>query len=172
MNPKLLLCLALVLSGCLIGLFNPQSACGYEVVTQINHANLKTDCSFLKIKTVRFGSTNNPAVWFTVIVIPKNKQKSEHVDKIYLGRLDISDTNGFIAGTSVHWRKLEGELPDVPKPLRAKCVVFEFVVGDKYLEKSEFNVEEFSAEEKTGEALIGGSPTEYIFNLKEFDDEK
>ncbi|HTB86166.1 MAG TPA: hypothetical protein VK742_21140 [Candidatus Sulfotelmatobacter sp.] len=171
MKPKLLLCLALVLSGCLLGLFNPQSACGYEVVTQINHANLK-NYSFLKIKTARLNFTNNSAVWFTVIVIPKNKQKSEHVDKIYLGRLVISDTNGFIAGTSVQWRKFEGELPDVPKPLRAKCVVFEFVVGDKYLEKSEFKVEEFSAEEKTGEALIGGSPTEYIFNLKEFDDEK
>ena len=56
---------------------------------------------------------------------------------------------------------------------RVLCVLSGgFTAGGKYLEKSEFNVEEFLADEKTGEALIGGSPTDYIFNLKEFADEK
>jgi hypothetical protein len=160
MKPKLLLCLALVLSGWLPGFFNPQSAYGFEAVIQINHANLKTDCSFLKIKTVHYGSSNNPGVFFTVFVIPKAKQKSEHVDRAYLGHLGISDTNGFIAGASVERRK------------RDKFVVFQFSVSSKYLEKSEFNVEEVLVNEKTGDVSGDGAPVEYVFNLKEFADEK
>jgi hypothetical protein len=159
MKLKLILGLALV-----IFTFAAQRACGFAAEIQINHANLKTDYSFLKIKTVRIDYTNNPVVFFTVVVIPKDKHY------IYSGNLEISDTNiaghGYIARTSVQARKLLGGRFDeeIPKSLRDKCVVFEFAVAAKYLATSEFRVEEFYNE--------FGSPADYIFNLKEFADEK
>ncbi len=149
MKPKLFLCLALVVFTFAAG----QSAHGFEAVIQINHANLKTDYSFLKIKALHSGSTNNPVVLFTVFITPKAKQN-------YLGHLSICDTNGFIAGASVEGRK------------RDKCVVFQISVSTKYLEKSEFNVEEVLVNEKPADAAGDGAPVEYIFNLKEFADEK
>jgi hypothetical protein len=165
MKLKLILCLALVLSG----VFATQCAYGYVAEIQINHANLKTDFSFLKIKTVRINFTNDDVVVFTVIVTPKDKQQSEHFE----GLLEISDTNigshGYIAQTLVQARKLLNQLPiqEIPKPLRSKCVVFQFSVVVKYLETSEFRVEE-----TTGDVAGDGAPVDYIFNLKEFADEK
>lgn len=164
MKPKFLLCLALVVFTFAAG----QSAYGFEAVIQINHANLKTDFSFLKIKTVRIDSTNNSMVFFTVVVIPKDKHF------IYSGNLEISDANtgshGYIVNTGVQPRRLTGgtiggtKFDDIPKSLRTKCIVFEFGVGAKYLETSKFSVEENYDE--------FSSPTDYIFNLKEFADEK
>ena len=104
MKPKFLLCLALALNG----IFAVQRACGYVAEIQINHANLKTDYSFLKIKTVRLNFTNNPVVFFTVIVMPKDKQQQS---KHFKGRLDIydaslKDSHKIIGYTSVGARKL------------------------------------------------------------------
>ena len=166
MKFKLILCLALVLSG----IFAMQRAYGLVVEIQINHANLKTDFSFLKIKTAHINFTNDEVVVFTVIVIPEDKQQPEHFE----GRLEISDTNigshhGYIAQTWVQGRKLLNEWPieEIPKWLRPKCVVFQFDVSVKYLETSEFRVEE-----TTGDVAGDGAPVDYIFNLKEFADEK
>jgi hypothetical protein len=157
MNSKLLLCLALVLSG----IFATQHAYGYVAEIQIKPANLKTDYSFLKIKTVRLGFTNDRVVLFTVVVTPKDKrQQSEHFE----GNLGINDTNGYIASTSVQARA-GGFTEDIPKPLRGKCIVFQFTVAAKYLETSEFRVEETYGE-------LDGAPVDYIFKLKEFADEK
>jgi hypothetical protein len=148
MKPKIILCLALVLSGGL-------SAFGYVAEIQINHTNLIKDYSFLQISAVR--NTNNETVFFTVTVIPKEKQQSEY----FSGHLRISDTNtgtqGFIAQTSVAARM-------VPKGLRSKSISFQFLVSAKYLETSEFRVQETASEFY--------SPTDYCFNLKEFADEK
>jgi hypothetical protein len=52
----------------------------------------------------------------------------------------------------------------VPKGSRSKSISFQFLVSAKYLKTSEFRVEETAGE--------FDSPTDYIFNLKEFDDEK
>jgi hypothetical protein len=160
MKPKIILCLALVF----LCSFATQRACGSVIEIQINHADLKTNFSFLKIRTVHINFTNNEVVFFTVVVIPKDKHY------IYSGNLEISDTNtgshGYIVQTSVQARKLTGGtiIDEIPKPLRAKCIVFEFGVAVKYLETSEFRVEEFYNE--------FASPTDYCFNLKEFADEK
>ena len=163
MKPKLILCLALVLSG----VFASQRAYGYVAEIQINHANLKADFSFLKIKTVHINLTNDEVVFFTVMVIPKDKQQSERFE----GHLEINDasikgSHKVIAYTLVEARKLtDGTIiEEIPKQLRAKCVVFQFSVAVKYLETSEFRVEETSGE--------FDSPTDYCFNLKEFADEK
>jgi hypothetical protein len=153
MKPKLILCLALVLSG----IFATQRACGFVAEIQINHTNLIKDYSFLQISAVRIHYTNNETVFFTVTVIPKEKQRLEYFE----GHLEIRDTNigslGFIAGTSVAARM-------VPKGLRSKSISFQFSVSAKYLVTSEFRVEEIAGE--------FDSPTDYIFNLKEFADEK
>jgi hypothetical protein len=164
MKPKFILCLALVLSGS----FTTQRAYGYVAEIRINHANLKTDYSFLKIKTVRLNFTNDPVVFFTVIVMPKGKrQQSEH----FKGNLEINDasmTNSqkVICYTSVEARKLTGGtiFDEIPKSMRAKCIVFEFGVAVKFLETSEFRVEETAGE--------FDPLADYCFNLKEFADDK
>jgi hypothetical protein len=172
MNSKFILYLAFVLNG----IFATQRAYSYGVEIQINHANLKTDYSFLKIKTVCLNFTNNPVVVFTVIVVPKNKQYNysiipENKHYSYSGTLEISDansgSNGYIAQTSVQARKLpRGQvIEEIPKALRDKCVVFEFGVAVKYLATSEFRVEEIYGE-------FDDAPQDYIFNLKEFAEEK
>src|SRR5580704_18463548 len=162
MRSKLLLCLALVLSG----LFATQCAYGFVAEIQINHANLKTYCPVVTIKTTRPNWTNDEVVFFTVIVFPKDKQRSDH----FSGRLEISDTDVgkhfFIALTMVEPRKYLGLLnEEVPKSLQDKCIKFEFGVAVKYLQTSEFRVEETYGGPD-------GAPTDYIFNLKEFADEK
>jgi hypothetical protein len=144
MKPKLLLCLALVLSGG----FATQCTYGYEVEYQINHTNLTNDFSFLQISAARIHYTNNETVFFTVIVTPKVKQQSEHFE----GHLGISDSHGFIAATLVEAKA------------RSKSIAFQFLVSAKYLETSEFKIEEIAGE--------FASPTDYCFNLKEFADEK
>jgi hypothetical protein len=144
MKPKLILCLALVLSGG----FATQHAYGFVAEIQINHTNLTNDFSFLQISAARTHFTNNETVFFTVIVTPKVKQQPEH----FGGFLEISDSHGFIAQTLVGAKA------------RSKSMVFQFLVSAKYLETSEFRVEESRG--------IGASPTDYIFNLKEFADEK
>jgi hypothetical protein len=153
MKPKLLLCLALVLSG----IFTTQRAYGFVAEIQINHTNLVKDYSFLQISAVRIPYTNNETVFFTVTVTPPKKQQSEY----FLGYLTISDTNtgsqGFIAQTSVAARM-------VPKGSLSKSISFQFSVCAKYLKTSEFRVEEIASE--------FASPTDYCFNLKEFADEK
>jgi hypothetical protein len=164
MKSKPLFCLALVLSGILPSFFATQSAYGYVAEVQINHTSLKTDFTFLKIKTIRLNFTNDPVIIFTVVVMPKDKHY------IYSGNLKISDTNigshDYIVQTSVQARKLTGGLiiDEIPKSLRAKCMVFEFGVAVKYLEMSKFCVQENYDK--------FGSPTDYCFNLKEFADEK
>ena len=167
MKPKLILCHALVLSGIFLCFFATQSAYGFVGEIQINHTNLKSDYSFLKIKTVHLNFTNNPVVFFTVIVIPKDKrQQSEHFEG-HLGINDpsIKDIHKVIGYTSVEARKFTGTIiEEIPKPLRDKCIAFEFGVAVKYLEASEFRVEEMAGE--------FASPTDYCFNLKEFADEK
>jgi len=167
MNPKILLCLALVLSGGLFGFFTPQCAYGYVAEIHLNHSDLKTDFSFLKIQTVRLNFTNDEMVAFTVVVMPKDK----HLPENFHGRLDINDagikgSHNSIANMSVRAFKLTGGtiMNEIPKPLRAKCVVFYFSVAAKYLEASEFRVEETTS--------MFASPTDYIFNLKEFAGEK
>jgi hypothetical protein len=162
MKSKLLLCLTLVFSCS----FATQRAYGYVAEVQINHANLKTDYSFLKIKTKHINLTNNEVVNFIVVVIPKDK------DYIYSGTLWINDasikgSHKTICDTLVQARKLTARtmIDEIPKPLRAKCIVFEFNVAVKYLETSEFWVEESYGEFDAG-------PTDYCFNLKEFADEK
>ena len=65
MKAKIILCLALVLSG----VFVTESLCAYEVEIQLNHTNLKTNFSFLEIKTFHISYTNNDVVAFTVLVI-------------------------------------------------------------------------------------------------------
>jgi hypothetical protein len=154
MKPKLILWLALVLSG----ICATQRAYGFVAEIQINHTNLIKDYSFLQISAVRIHYTNNETVFFTVTVTPKEKQQPEHFE----GHLSISDTNtgslGFIAGTSVAARM-------VPKGSRSKSISFQFSVSAKYLETSEFRVEETHGE-------LDGAPADYIFNLKEFADEK
>jgi len=87
-------------------------------------------------------------VFFTVIVTPKVKQQSEHFE----GHLGISDSHGFIAATLVEAKA------------RSKSIAFQFLVSAKYLETSEFKIEEIAGE--------FASPTDYCFNLKEFADEK
>ncbi len=162
MKPKLILCLALVF----FCSFATQRAYGYVAEIQINHANLKTDFSFLKIKTAHINFTNNEVVFFTVVVIPKDKHY------IYSGNLEINDasikgSHKVIGDTSVEARQLTGGtiFDEIPKPLRAKCIVFEFGVAVKFLETSEFRVEESYGE-------FDGGPSDYIFNLKEFADER
>ncbi|MGD0252485.1 MAG: hypothetical protein ABSC01_07285 [Verrucomicrobiota bacterium] len=154
MKAKIILCLALVLSG----IFATQCAYGFVSEVQINHTNLIKDYSFLQINTVRIHYTNNETILFTVTVTPKEKQQSEHFE----GFLKINDTNigghGFIAQTSVGARM-------IPKALRSKSISFQFLVSAKYLETSEFRVEETYGE-------LDGAPVDYIFNLKEFADEK
>jgi len=162
MKPKLLLGLALVLN-MLIFLSATQPAYGYEVFIQLNHTNLNTDYSFLQITAVRNHSTNNEAVFFTVVVIPKDKHQPEN----FTGRLVIRDTHlnkpdDFIAQTSVRAGKWPGGLgfETVPKSLRSKCIAFQFLVAAEHLEKSEFLIEETP--------YPMASPTAYCFNLKEF----
>src|SRR5665647_2438813 len=89
MKPKLLLGLALVLGGALFFLSAIQPAYGYEVVIQLNHTNLNTDYSFLQITAVRNHSTNNEMVFFTVIVMPKDKHQPEN----FTGLLVIRDSH-------------------------------------------------------------------------------
>jgi hypothetical protein len=167
MKPKLLLGLALVLCGGLFFLSATQQAYGYEVVIQLNHTNLNTDYSFLQITAVRNHSTNNEMVFFTVIVMPKDKHQPEN----FTGLLVIRDSHlnkpdDFIAQTSVRARKWPGGpgLEAIPKSLWSKCIAFQFLVAAKYLETSEFVVEETPYKY--------GSPTGYCFNLKEFAEEK
>jgi hypothetical protein len=148
MNPKIILCLALVLSG----IFASQRTYGYEEEIRINHANLKTDCSFLKIETVRINLTNDPVVFFTVIVIPKDKrQQSEHFEG-HLEINDASDSHKIIGYTTVEAHK------------KANGIAFQFGIAVKYLETSEFRIEEQAGE--------FASPMGYYFNLKEFADDK
>jgi hypothetical protein len=167
MKPKLILCLALVLSGGLFFLSATQPVYGYEVLIQLNHTNLNTDYSFLRVTAVRNHSTNNEMVFFTVIAMPKDKHQPEN----FTGLLMIRDSHlnkpdDFITQTSVRARKWPAgrDLEAVPKPLRSKCIAFQFLVAAKYLETSEFMVEETPYKY--------GSPTGYCFNLKEFAEEK
>jgi len=162
MKSKIILCLALVLSG----IFAKESLCAYEVEIQLNHSNLKTNFSFLEIKTVHISYTNNEVVAFTVLVIQTNK--SENIT----GCLEVRETNSkgsnnYIVYTSVQGQKLTGGsiIDGIPEPLRSKCVVFHFSVAAKYLETSAFRIEETAGK-------FGSSPVDYCFNLKEFADEK
>jgi hypothetical protein len=75
MKPKLLPGLALVLSGTLFFLSATQPVYGYEVLIQLNHTNLNTDYSFLQITAVRNNATNSEVVFFTVVVIPRDKHQ-------------------------------------------------------------------------------------------------
>ncbi len=103
---------------------------------------------------------------FTVVAIPKNKSEN------FRGYLEVRNTNAkgdnnYIAYTSVQGRKLTGGgiIKEIPEALRSKCVVFQFNIAVKYLETSEFRVEQTIGE-------FGDEPTDYCFNLKEFADEK
>ena len=167
MKPKLLLVLALVLGGSLFGLLAPQRAYGFVAEVQMNHTNLNTHFSFLKVKTVRLNFTNDEMVAFTVLVMPKDKHQPEN----FHGNLEVYDSSikgshHAIVSTTVQAHKMASGimLEEIPKPLRGKCVVFYFSIASKYLEASQFRVEE-----TTG---MFGSPTDYCFNLKEFADEK
>ncbi|MGA2684912.1 MAG: hypothetical protein ABSF51_07650 [Verrucomicrobiota bacterium] len=158
--------------GCMIFYFlAAQCAKGYMEVIQINHTNLKTYCSFLKIKAVPIHQTNNECIVFTVSVIPTEKQQSD----LFEGILYIGTTNDFVAQASVQPERIFGGayMPerilgsrlakDIPKQLKAKCVMFQFDVGVKYLAKSQFTVEEIPGP---------GGGTAYTFDLKDFADDK
>jgi hypothetical protein len=156
MKPKLLLCLALVLSGIIFYSFATLNAYGFVAEIQINPANLKTDYSFLKINTVRVVFTNNPVVYFTVIVTPKDKrQQSDNFEgNLTINDPSIKDSHKVIGYTSVTARKSTDG-----------TIRFHFGIAVKYLETSEFRVEESYGK-------FGDAPIDYIFNLKEFADEK
>jgi hypothetical protein len=156
MKSKLILCLALVLSGMIFYSFATLNAYGSTVEIQINHANLKTDYSFLKINTSRVLFTNNPVLYFTVTVIPKDKrQQADNFEgTLTINDPSIKDSHTVIGYTSVNARKL----PDGK-------IMFSFGIAVKYVETSEFRVEESYGK-------FGDAPVDYIFNLKEFADEK
>lgn len=163
MKPKLILSLALVLSGTLFFLSATQPAYSYEVLIPLNHTNLNTDYSFLQITAVRNHPTNNEAVLFTVVVIPKDKHQPEN----FTGLLVIRDSQqrepgDFIAQTSVRAKKWPGGpgFESIPKSMRSNCIAFQFLVAAKHLEKSEFVIEETP--------YPMASPTAYCFDLKEF----
>jgi hypothetical protein len=167
MKPKSLLCLALVLSGGLIGCFNSQSAYGYQEQIRLNPANLKSDYSFVRISTLHLNLTNDEMVVYYVVVMPKDGHKPANFE----GFLDVKDSNikgryNYIASTSVPFRKLSGGPPaeGIPESLKAKCVVFQFSIAAKYLEASEFRVEEALGKFDAGPM--------YCFNLKEFTADK
>jgi hypothetical protein len=167
MKRKLILGLALVLSGSLFGLLAPQRAYGFVAEVQLNHTNLNTHYSFLKIKTVRLNFTNDEMVAFTVLVMPKDKHQPENFHaSLEVNDSSINGSHHAIVSTTVQAHQLAGGImmEEIPKPLRGKCVVFYFSVAAKYLEASEFRVEE-----TTG---MFDSPTDYCFNLKEFAGEK
>ena len=157
MKPKLILCLALAV----FTFAARQSAYGYEVPFEINRTNINTDFSFLLIKAVHYNynKTNDETVMFTIIVMPRDNHQPEN----FYGLLTVMDGKKHIVTTSL-WRTPKGQVrqyPDIPKPLRAKAVMFEFYISAKYLSDSEFKLEEGP----------DNGPS-YFFKLKEFDDEK
>ncbi len=159
MNSKIILCLAPVLIGGLLGLFAPQDAFGYDVPIEINHTNIKTDYSFLLIKAVHYLGTNDEMVIFRVVVMPKHKRWPDD----FSGLLTIKNGEKYIAIAAVNKSSKGGLIndPDIPKPLRAKSVEFRFYVSDKYLSDSEFRL------------IEGPTPSQsYSFKLKEFADKK
>ena len=139
--------------------FTMQCAEGYVADVPINHTNLKTDFSFLKIKALHIHRTNDEYIVFIVSVIPTKHQASSHFE----GILYISSTNDFVAQASVQAGKVSDErlLKDVPERLKSKCVMFEFGVSAKYLTKSQFTVEETTSP-------LPASATAYEISLKDF----
>ena len=154
MKPKLLLCLALVVS-----MFAARQVYGYDVPFEINRKNINTDYSFLLIKAVHYNKTNDDTVIFTIIVMPRDNHQPDN----FYGVLTVMDGKKHIVTTGL-WRTPKGQVrqyPDIPKPLRAKAVMFEFNISAKFISDSSVKLEEGPD--------LGPS---YFFKLKEFDDEK
>lgn len=163
MKPKFPLCFALIVSGSLLGCFNPLTANGFQAQIQIQPENLKSDYSFVRISTLHLNLTNDEMVVFYIVVMPKDGHKPANFE----GFLDVKDSSvkgryNYIASTSVPFRKLSGGPPaeGIPESLITKCVVFQFSIAAKYLEASEFRLEEALGKFDAGPM--------YCFNLKEF----
>ena len=154
MKPKLILCLALVLSGVWFGFFDPQQACGYDVPFEINPTNIITDFSFLLVKSAHYGTTNDDMVIFRLVVMPKDKHQPDD----FGGVLTIKEGEKYVAIVELSKSPKGGRhiYPDIPKSLMAKSVEVEFFVSSKYLSNSTVALQE---------GLVGPS---YMFKLKEF----
>ena len=161
MKSKLLLCLELVLGGCLIPLV--VHAFWATNTTYPNDISLKTP--FVRVvPSHRYGITNNLCVFFYIYVLPKDKPDV----KSFWGELWVRGNAGnVIAKSSMQPKKHSGPVPDaVPKSWAGKCIQFEFMVATNYLSDSEFDLS------KTVDPELGSAGTVYQFNLKEFAAEK
>jgi hypothetical protein len=165
MKPKLILCLALVLSGFLC----PQNLQAFIAIIPLNQTNIAAEAPFIRIASIRGGLTNNPVTYFTVFVLLKDNMKGELVS----GFLTVNDNSGkgfesILAYTQVPAKELpDGFVPkDAPKSWTGKCKAYSFSVATSLLAHSKFSVE------YTNDPKWGTSGTDYTFTLREFADEK
>jgi hypothetical protein len=163
MKSKLLLCLALVLSGC----FYSRTAHAYVALIPLNRTNIATTAPFLRIVSTHYGLTNNPITEFSVFVLLKNKSDVETTSGILTVKdAQQKDSDTYIVNTLVQSRKLPGGVTSIPKSWAGKCIVFRFAVATRLLGNSDFCVEQMDDPKFPG----GGEVFE--FNLQEFADEK
>jgi hypothetical protein len=141
MKPKLLPCLALVLSVAF-----PQAHGMQTPPIELTATNLATDYSFIIIKTIHIPKPGNESDYFTVIVMPKKGHKPRNFE----GRLEICDKEKLICGTQV-----------VPSDRGDKSISFSFLVSIDYLATSGFSLVEPLH-------VLEDNPTTYHFNLKDF----
>ena len=144
MKPKLLLGLALVLSG----LFQASSAHAVSMWTQLDTTNLNSQRLVFKIKTEKA----DDSVRFQIQIEPKSATLSPILD----ANLTVFDGDKKIVECSVE------------KAPRDKGVVYEFTVSSKYLAKSQFTFGNMA--ESNGHPMPAGDF--YWFYLKDFANEK
>jgi hypothetical protein len=144
MKPKLILCLALVLSG----LFHPLSAQAVSMWTQLNSTNLNNQRLAFTIKADK---TEN-GVHFRVTIESKSATLSKFLD----AHLTVCDREKQIIECAVE------------KTPRNKGVVYEFTVSSEFLAKSQFTFGNMA--ESNGQPMPAGDF--YWFYLKDFTDEK
>ncbi len=125
MKPKLILCLALVLS-----ISSAQQAHALSTFTQIKTNDLQNATSFIKIKAQ---DTEGGEKRFRVIVTPYAGIKRENV----FGNLDVYQGGKLVVRCNVLSARLPANDKEVDKSVKDKSMMFEFTIarnrGDTFI---------------------------------------
>ncbi|MGH7249794.1 MAG: hypothetical protein ACREGC_02365 [Minisyncoccia bacterium] len=134
-NPKLLLCLALAAFA-----FTTQQVRAFDEPYEVNRTNIATPYfSFLLVKAIHIHPTNNDEmVVFRIIVMPKDKHRPEYFGAV----LSVKDDKNYILAAQLRKEPEIINYPEIPKPIQAKSVMFEFSISVKYLSNSEVELNE------------------------------
>lgn len=153
MKPRLLLCLALVLSSVAAYGLGPTS------VYEVNRTNLNTTCPFLLIKTEQGIAPNEDMILFRVAVMMPN---GNYHPADFRGFLTIKNGGKHIAVVETCKTPHDPAryFPEMPKKFRDGSVEYDFTISPQYLSDSDFMI------------CDGNANSCYRFTLKDFVNEK